>query len=252
MRAVINHVPVWKALLLVGFAVLAPFVSLENALSHWTWIAFGSLAAIIAVLEIIQYRQQSMTPEQRVKQYLLDFEGWQEREGIQHYTADPRYTLRVNDTDESLDFRQEWTRGEIGRHNEHGNSAYYIGVFFGATLLRNIHIVLFDGGKKLAVAPAWEPIGNGRIYYYVADSIEYAYHQFLAHQRGVDDARGLRALDETGEFDIPVFANADDLHRFLSLCGSEDVGSTSDEQEQNRLFLKNLETYQHFRKGWAV
>lgn len=252
MRAFWNHVPIWKALLLVCFAVLAPFVNTENPISHWTWLTFAGLAVAIGVLEIIQYRQQGLTPEQRVRRYLLDFDGWQEMGGIHHYTSDPKYTLQADDTDETLDFQQEWTRGEVGRHYDHGNSAYYVRVFYGATLLRSIHVVLFDGGKKLAVAPDWQPIGNGRFYYYVAESIEYAYQQFLANQTGADYSKRLTAPDRTGEFDIPVFANDEDLRRFLSLCGSDDGGSTSDEQEQNRLFLKNLETYRHFREGWAA
>lgn len=252
MSAILNHVPVIKVLLLVAFAFVAPFVSLENPFTHWAWLVFGCLAVAISVLEIIQYRQQSLAPEQRVKRYLSDFEGWQQRENIEHYIADPKYTLRENPTDVPLDFQQEWTRGEVGRHYDHGNAAYYIGVFFGATLLHNVHVVLFDAGKKIVVAPNWQAIDNGRFYYYLADSIEYAYQQFLVRERGVDYSKELRGPNGTNEFDIPIFANDDELKRFLSLCGGEDVGFATDEEEQNRLFLENLETYRHFREGWAA
>lgn len=252
MKFVMKHVVIIKTLLILVFAVVALFVDLSNRFSHWSWITYCVVLLMIVVLEIIQYRQQNIAPEQRVRQYFLDFDGWKRTEDIEHYVADPQFTVCPVESDIPLAFQQEWTRGEVGYHYDQGNAAYYLGVFYGDTLLHKVHIVVFDGGKKIVVAPDWQAIGNGRIYYYLADSFEFAYQRFLVRERGSDYSKCIRQPNGSGSFDIPIFRDKVELERFLSKLGSEAVGSTSDEGEQNRLFFENLEKYRCFKEGWAV
>lgn len=248
----LKHISVAKALALLAFACVAPFVSLENPFTHWAWLIFGCLAITIAALEVTHNRSQNLAPEEQVRQYLLDFDGWKKTENVEHYVADPQFSIREVESDVSLSFQQEWTRGEIGRHYDHGNAAFCLGVFHGSTLLQKIHLVLFDGGKKIAVSPDWSAIGKGRIYYYVADSIEYAYQRFLTRERMTDHSKGINNPVGSGSIDIPVFENKSELEKFMSQYSIEPVDSTSDEEEQNRLFLENLEKYRCFKEGWAV
>ncbi|QKS10008.1 hypothetical protein HT745_16675 [Pseudosulfitobacter pseudonitzschiae] len=252
MRFFTNHVSVAKGILLLAFAAVAPFVDLNNPITHWAWVLFVLLSVGIFSLEVLDFKQKKIPPEDNVRMYLLDFDGWKRSGDVDYYVADPRFTIRELQDSTSLDFQQEWTRGEIGSHYDHGNAAFYLGVYFGDTLLRKIHVVLFDGGKKIVVAPAWESIGNGRIYYYVADSIEYAYQRFLCRERGVDFSKSISGPGRSDSFDIPVFRDASELKKYLSQYGGEPVNSTSDRDEQNRLFSENLEKFRCFKEGWIV
>lgn len=252
MSFVLKHISVAKALALLAFACVAPFVSLANPFTHWAWLTFAALAILIAVLEVAHTRTQNVAPEEKVRQYLLDFDGWKKTDNVEHYVADPQFNIREVESDVPLEFQQEWTRGEIGRLYGHGNAAFYLGVFHGSTLLQKIHIVLFDGGKKIAVSPDWSAIGKGRIYYYVADSIKYAYQRFLTQERMTDHSKGINNPVGSGSIDIPVFESKSELEKFISQYRNEPVGSTSDEEEQNRLFIENLEKYRCFKEGWAV
>lgn len=211
MTSWVKCVRLARPLLILVLTVFAPFVGLSNPYDHWTWYVFGFLALSIFILEVAIYKQDNIVPEQRLRQYLLDYEGWKRADEIEYYVADPQFTIRDVDDNGTLDFQQEWTRGEIGRHYDTGNAAYYLGFFKGETLLCKVHIVLFDAGKKIVVSPDWQAIGKGRIYYYLSDSVGYAYQRFLSRERGIDYSKSIRAPDRSGVFDIPVFKNAKEL-----------------------------------------
>ena len=101
----------------------------------------------------------------------------------------PEFTLRSVDGDDFTDCNQEWTRGEIRTDN---NYAGWYELRYHQTLLRRIQYVGFDDRKKGMVAPDWRAIGRGRLYYYAADSVDYAVQQFWTARENQDDSRGLR------------------------------------------------------------
>ena len=70
-----------------------------------------------------------------------------------------------------LDRYQEWTRGEIRTDN---NFAGCYELRCHQTTPKRVHWVGIDDGKKVMIALDWSPDDSGRLYYYEADSIEFA------------------------------------------------------------------------------
>lgn len=228
------------------------FIDRSNPWLHWTWVLYFSLVIALLLLEYHDHKAKRKSPLERAKEYLKDCSGWKisgAENYEEYYEAAPEFRIRTNDKDNHLDFTQEWTRGEIGRHYNTGNAAYYREIYFYGTLLHQIHIVIFDGGKKTIVAPDWEAIGTGRIYYYLKDGIKYAYQEFLIKQCGKDHSRDIRKSNACGTLDIVVFADKKELQKFITLCGEcQSDDSEADEEKQNSIFYELLEKYQTFRQ----
>lgn len=242
-----SHLSVIKAVLFILFGVVAVFVDTERPLDLWLWSVFFILVISLIVLEIYHHHRDNLPPFSKLRKYLLDFGGWKGAGEVDYYISDPDFTLSpLEDEASFLAYQDEWTRGEVGYHYEAGNSAYYMGAFKGELLLEKIHVVIFDGGKKTIVAPDWEPIGCGRFYFYLSDSIKHAYQLYLSQERGVNQSCDLRRTDG-GCFDIPVLKNAIELKRFLEHCEEASCEPTSNESEQNKIFYELLEKYKTFK-----
>jgi hypothetical protein len=247
-----SHLSLAKAVLFVVFGVVAVFVDIARPLTHWTWPTFIVLALLLVALEIYQGRRENAPPLTKFRRYLLDFGGWEKTDTTDYYVADPDFTISSVEQDIPLDYQQEWTRGEIGYHYQTGNAAYHTGAFKSGVLLHKIHIVIFDGGKKSAVAPDWEAIGRGRIYFYRSDSIDYAYQRYLAQERGKDDSRGIRKSGSGETFDIPVFKDSKEVQRFATYCNEPTSDPASDADEQVEIFFGLLEKYKNFKQGRSI
>ena len=121
------------------------------------------------------------TPLDRFKMYLDNSEGWDSRDDIYFYQQHPEFTMKLLDDNFCKGCEnREWARGEVGYSYDSGNMTSVVGLFYHSTLLSKICCVQFDGGKKHIVNPDWEAIGKGRIYFYLEDSLEYAYQKFIA------------------------------------------------------------------------
>lgn len=148
-----------------------------------------------------------------------------------------------------LCFDLEWNRGDVGASQTEGNYAFQRQVMFIYTVLRRIHIVSFDNGKKTIVAPDWEPFGAGRFYHYMRDSVEYAYQCICVYKDKDrrDDSKGLFRRNLRRNFDIPVIEK-NELQRFVEYCGVTDTRThTPDRDEQTKLFYDLLEKYEAFK-----
>lgn len=194
----------------------------------------------------------------RLIKYIRDFDRWtygDERSLSEVYEPNPMYVISaITDEDErknfdKLSFDLEWNRGEIGLSQKEGNCAFERQILFINTILRRIHMVSFDGGKKYVVAPDWEPVGKGRFYHYLGDSLTYAYQCFCARKDGIDHSKGLRKRRSAGYFDIPVLKDEVELQRFVKFCRVDEQDFfTSDEEEQNELFYVLLDKYEEFKR----
>lgn len=248
---IMKHSLMIKASIVALMGFIAFFVTKDNSLNHWSWVLYIFLAVALLIIEFIQDGEQKKSPLEKVKEYIENYKGWQYSGGndeTKFYKNIPEYTIKPHDGDSGLGFSQEWMRGEIGLHYNSGNSAFYMDLFFHSTLLKQIHIVLFDGGHKIAVEPAWEAIGEGRIYYYLLDSLDYAYQKHLVSERNVDYSKGLRKFGERGEFDIPVFKDKREVEEFKRFCSLEDSSiPTSDLNLQNSIFYNLLAKYEEFK-----
>ena len=121
---------------------------------------------------------------ERAKRCLGEPGAWTLREengfACCHHDVFPKFTLRAERAENHLDSSEEWTRGEIVTEDNH---ASWFELRCHQTVLRRIHYVSFDNGKKGMVAPDWKPVGKERFYFYRADSVEYAVQQFWTEQR---------------------------------------------------------------------
>lgn len=231
--------------------IIAFFVDKENNLFHWSWIIYIGLLIFYLFIEYIDNQIKNMTPIERVKYYLSDFDNWKRNDDVSYYEPSPEFTIRVcNDESNFLAYTQEWTRGEIGYHYDNGNCAYYVYIYYYETCLKKIHIVTFDGGQKTIVAPDWEPIDGGRIYFYVNESIEYTYQKYLTNLYGNDFSQNLRKSVNNGggEFSIPVFESENDKQKFLKQYKNSNFQPSTNEDEQNNLFYVLVERYIEYKK----
>ncbi|MGO2579094.1 MAG: hypothetical protein ACTH7Y_00460 [Halomonas sp.] len=238
-----------KAVLFVLFGVVAVFIDVEQSLTHWTWPVFVFLAAGLVGLEIYHHRQDKASPLMKIRKNLLDVAGWEKSGSSDYYVTNPEFKLSpIEEELPHLDYRQEWTQGEIGYHSDTGSDAYYMGAFKSGLLLKKIHIVVFDGGKKIAVAPDWVAIGKGRFYFYLKDSVDYAYQQYLTHERGKDHTCGLRRTDTRGAFDIPVLTSLNELEKFADYCDEPAISPSTQEGEQAEIFYCLLDKFNTFKQ----
>ena len=195
------------------------------------------------------------SPVKRIKNYLLDADEWIYDQSNGFYNPFPEFTIRENfDAPDNLDADQEWSRSEIGYHYTPGNCASQMLIYYHQTCLGKIHLVTFDGTKKCIVAPRWEAVGAGRFYYYLKDSVDYAYQIHMTrYSKGKDDSKGLRSpseTDESGDYSIPIFQNKSELQTFLSNLGKQNLTKpATDPTEQNQLWYDALIKYNDWRAG---
>ena len=131
------------------------------------------------------------------------------------------------------------------------------------TLLKKIHYVSFDDHKKNIVAPEWRPIGEGRFYFYLSDSVEYAVQKFFValsrtHRYSVNlrPPAGCQSTAEVyhrwnGNLKIPVL-RPDELEDFLKQGPGYDpiaVAPATDHGEQNELYLRNLLNFDDWQRA---
>ena len=204
-----------------------------------------------------------MPPLKRAKRYLDDPDGWLPMneeafngDGFYYYSTFPEFTLRVENTDNSLiACNEEWTRGEISTEQ---NSAWYFTLYYHQTLLHRSRYVSFDDRKKSMVAPIWEPRGAGRFYFYREDSVDYAVQRFFCRREGNDDSKSLRIggdCDASHQartlwpdgMKIPVL-NAGEMEDFLGPRSARMVVTSRDETEQYQLFLRNQLDFEKWRR----
>lgn len=112
-------------------------------------------------------------------------------------------------------------------------------------------MVSFDGRKKCMVAPKWEPMGAGRIYYYVRDSVDFAYQKHQALLSGKDDSRSLSFSSDShqdGTYDIPIFENESELKAFLCSVGNHTTTEPAEyTSKQHQCWYDALTTYNNWR-----
>ncbi len=240
-----------RPILVAVLSILAFFIGKGNPSDYWSIPAYVALFLFYLIAELIQHKQNTLSPLKKFKKYLLDFANWQHGgvESPDYYHAAPEYTIRSNNSEHNLDYGQEWTRGEIGAAYSSGNAIYYKDLYFNETLLKQIPVVVFDGGKKTIVAPDWEAIGAGRIYFYLQDSIEYAYHKYLSDIYGQDFSFAINKPGGRGQFNIPVFKDRKELESFLAPLKTSIASMPErDEEKQDHLFYELLDKYAAFRE----
>ncbi len=195
------------------------------------------------------------TPLLRIKKYLSDINNWTyDSYGNAFYNPFPEFTIRTDaERSADLDQDQEWTRGEIGYHYTSGNAAYLSEILYYQTCLKEIHSVVFDGSKKTVVTPEWTAVGAGRFYYYLKDSVDYAFHiHNVLHGRGRDDSLELRygsTEKHNGNYSIPRFEHAEELQLFLNSLEKPFEEPATDSSTQNELWYDLVKEYNNWRSN---
>ncbi|TDR33102.1 AlbA family DNA-binding domain-containing protein [Hydromonas duriensis] len=193
-------------------------------------------------------------PLEKLRLYLNDAENWaHDDEGKFYYKYHPEFTIQSTEAFAEQGCETlEWARGEIGYSYTSGNNTYCWTFYYHNTKLFQCVCCNFDGGKKNIVNPDWSAVGSGRIYYYLKDSFEYCFHNFmLNHFKDRDDSKNLNRVTSSQNFDIPVFESENQLQDFLSFSKTKlNIKSnepTLDNKEQNRLFYELLDIYTEFQ-----
>lgn len=206
-----------------------------------------------------------LSPLDRAKKYLAEKDSWKliDAEAIYHYKQFPEFTIQeiksctcssLCDCSSELECcNQEWTRGELinyktaEKHNK--NYALIYKIKFHQTTLATITIIVFDDKKKTIVLPEWKVYRGGRIYYYLKNSIEYAYQKFLV----IDYSISLRFTSECrkGNFSIPIFEDERDLQDFLEFVSDDNSYEPvmdNDMDLQNEIFYESIDKYIEYKK----
>lgn len=203
--------------------------------------------------------KEQMTIIEKFKVYLNSYDDWGYKDDIYFQKYFPEFTMKYMDEDSifSGNENREWARGEIGYHYDTGNYTIPLGFFYHTTLIEKLLIIGFDGGKKIIVNPNWSPIGSGRIYYYLGNTIHYCYQKFLSNERKTDDSTQLRFSFKSGHkgsFSIPVFDDETELDEFISFAkvkikiNNFSVKPETNEDKQNTLFYNLLDIYNQFKQ----
>ena len=202
---------------------------------------------------------------ERAKHLLGEPEAWwiskSEVDGFVfcHHRVFPEFTLKAANAESHIACNEEWTRGEVRTDD---NYAGWYELRYHQTVLRRVRYAGFDDRKKSMVAPDWQPIGKGRLYFYKAHSLSYTIQRFWTTRNGRDDSKGLRirgngkaARDARarwgGRLDIPVLS-PEELDGFLkgrhwnTIRGPD---PDTDRDEQYELFLRNLLDFDDWRRA---
>ena len=201
-----------------------------------------------------------MTPLERVKLYLSDFDAWVPSSRIGenlylHHKTFPEFTLKVTEAEEFIECHEEWTRGEIQTDN---NYAGYYEIYYHQTCLARVRYVSFDDHKKSMVAPKWKAVGAGRFYFYEADSVRYAVQKFnfsydredhstTLSIRGSGESSRKARLRWRHQLKIPVLYTGELDSFFGPRRNGEIVEPSSDEVEQYEMFLLHLLEFEDWR-----
>ncbi len=202
-----------------------------------------------------------ISPLDRIKLYLNETDSWvtSNRVGentFKHHKIFPEFTLAVTEAEEFMARKEEWTRGEIRRDNNH---AGYYEIRYHQTCLARVRYVSFDDHRKSMVAPKCEVRGAGRFYFYEADSISYSLQKWHAAYVREDHSTTLsirgnkeshkKARSRWGHHvTIPVVSKKE-IDEFLGRQNDFDhVDQSQDEDEQYELFLRNLLEFDDWRR----
>ena len=240
-----------KILFSIGMSVSALFIGID----YNNYVPWGIFFICTVLYFIFEKFYKPITPIQNLQKYIMDFDNWHSDDlGNQHYNLYPEFTIKNEDFPYGNGQTLEWTKGEIGYSYSHGNNGRYDVIRYHQTEIKRIHIITFDGGKKTIVAPTWEPINGGRIYYYLKDSLEYYYQQKIINNRK-DDSKSINKDEEieSGTFDIPIFKNKKELNKFMEWLknNNKDVNKyndvVKDGDTQIKIFYSLLKKYEEYQ-----
>ena len=236
------------AIQLIVALLISQLISASDTSSKWIFV----IVLVVFQIFIIYYVNKEISSLEKFKSYLKDHSIWdQNNEYVFFNKKYPEFTIKeVENHSYKGNEKNEWARGEIGFHYTSGNCTYVWGLYHYSTLLKEIVIVNFDGGKKTLVNPIWKSLNGGRIYYYLRDSVEYIFQQFWTAQHGNrDDSKNLKAINASfTKFDIPVFKNDKELKCFLDKNNQNADDIESDIDKQNEIFYTNIESYIKWKK----
>ncbi|MEQ1560790.1 MAG: ATP-binding protein [Methyloglobulus sp.] len=201
----------------------------------------------------------TQTTLERFKLYLESYDDWEQMGEVYFHKIFPEFTIKALEQDAAYNGNEtrEWARGEMGYHYSSGNLTTRQGFFYHSTLIATLLFIIFDGGKKVIVNPDWEPIGKGRVYHYLKNSLAYSYQKFISHERGTDYSTGLNFCSKSkreGKFSIPVFENKTVLSEFKNFAKKElkiessAIEPESNKDNQNEDFYQLLDIYNQFNR----
>lgn len=173
-----------------------------------------------------------LSPLQKLHIYLEDYQNWTviDDKLIYHYQKYPEYTYHyehIPDNDSGFWRNQEYLKGEVG-YIMNQVFCRFIKFYYHQTLIWKEVVVNFgqyDRGKSDIVLPKQIFFKGGNFYYYLTNSLEYKFQNYLVSEHrylysdGVDRSKNLNLTNDgkctNNNFSIPVFQNEDELNNFI-------------------------------------
>jgi hypothetical protein len=172
------------------------------------------------------------TPFQRLKTYLLDFEGWTKTgENEWHYSQFPEFTIHAVSESIEDSYPPFWQRAATSSKSY----ALNIGFFYHQTLLKTMPCSLYDEMHCFAPEPLHKHTSiqltdgiTGCCFAYLADSFEFLFLQFLKKQTKDKLFTKNAPLKDRTQTNMPVFIieHQQELEVFIKhLTNNFDAGS---------------------------
>lgn len=172
------------------------------------------------------------TPFERLKIYLLDFEGWTRTgEKEWHYSKFPEFTIRPVDESIEDSYPPFWQRAATSPISY----ALNMGLFYHQTMLQKVQCSFYDEMRCFAPEPEHKRTSirlrdeiDGYCFVYLADSIEFLFLQFLESQTREELLASNAPLRDRANVDMPVFIveHQQELDTFVEYLNNNlDIGS---------------------------
>ncbi len=211
----LTHLTFIKVLLVGFMALIGFFITKENAWSHWSWLLYGLLFISYLIAEFIQHKQSMLSPLERVRAYLLDFDGWEEvEENNWHYKAHPEFMVCPTKEDLwEVQGSENWVRAAT-------NPKAFVRpmqIKYNGTPLIKIPCIYFDEMRGFIPAPKATFIKTSETQFFwslFADEFDFILLQFLLRRtekkifdEGILDPRA-------GRIPVVVFSSKDEKKSF--------------------------------------
>ena len=217
----LEHLTFLKIIIVAIMGLTAFFIAKDNVWYHWSWLAYAVLLCAYLGAELIQYKRDSLSPLDKVKNFLLDFDGWEEtEENNWHYKDYPEFTISPTDEDcWEVEGSENWVRACT-------NPRAFVRpmqIKYFQTVLAKITCIYFDEMRGLIPAPKATFVNNSDQEYFwsvTGETIDFIFLQFLL-RRNEDKILNEGLINpRMGKLPVAVFSSEDEKEKFLEIVKS--------------------------------
>ncbi len=200
--------------------VIAVFIDPKNGffapLALWLYFVFLLYIAV----EVYRNYLQHLTPFDKIKKALLDFDGWEKTEDLHwYYKSAPEYTIIPTDEDTwEVTGGENWVRASI-------NPKAYVRPMqlkYHQTILQTLPCIYFDEMREFIPAPSFTIIPNATVikdewfYSICADDFDFLFLQFLLKKQKIDLIENGIPAPRINGVPVIIFSSNTEKRKFLN------------------------------------